>query len=337
MKPSLELQQLTDCLLSEETTWAEKRNCLEQIAYFFAKLGIYDIQYNSGSRYDNGVLLDNGYAIGSWAAAMCLMEISRTRAFVAGIIAAIRDLLANTNRRPLQILDAGCGPFALLSILPSLYFSEEEVCFTLLDILPENTAAAASLIKLLDVEQKFGKIYTEDATKFTWNKDISLDMVISETMLNALRKEPQVAITMNLAPQLNSNGIFIPEQIDVYLARTCLTTEKDNNQLLQHPQKNFEKIADLLTVTKNSFTQFSERIQLPVIQLPDQYNPEKDFLSFQTTVIVYRSMILKGNDCSLTLPFYIGAPHKNKIEKNATLSFIYTTTKQPGILYTKAQ
>ncbi|HQT25929.1 MAG TPA: hypothetical protein PLK99_04945, partial [Burkholderiales bacterium] len=76
--------------------------------------------------------LDSGLAVSPTAAAMCLREPYRTTAFIRGLGAAIRD--AMLPDRPVRVLYAGCGPYALLALPLMTVFSKEQAVFTLLDI-----------------------------------------------------------------------------------------------------------------------------------------------------------------------------------------------------------
>src|SRR5262249_46948528 len=55
------------------------------------------------------------------------------------------------------------------------------------------------------------------AATYVWPRERSLHLVLVETMQRALEKEPQVAIALNLAPQLCDGGIMVPERIVVDL------------------------------------------------------------------------------------------------------------------------
>jgi hypothetical protein len=57
-----------------------------------------------------------------------------------------------------------------------------------------------------------------------------LHLVIAEVMQKSLEQEPQFAVTANLAPQLCSGGVFIPQRIDVSL---CLADLQQEEMLLR--------------------------------------------------------------------------------------------------------
>ena len=60
------------------------------------------------------------------------------------------------------------------------------------------------------------KLLNEDATKYQITEDTP-DIIISETMQNALPKEQQVSIFLNLMRQVKFDSIFIPEKIELFI------------------------------------------------------------------------------------------------------------------------
>lgn len=337
MHPLTTLKNLTDCLLDEKSSWGEKRKSVHDIATLFAGLGIYDIQTND-KEIGEAVSLAEGYAISSWGAAMCLLEVKRTMVFVKGIIAGIQSLQQKKVNATLHVLDAGCGPFALLSVLPALYFKPKSVQFHLIDIIPENIEAVKKLIKVLSLEEYFGDLFVADAIHFKWHRKEPLNMVISETMLNALRKEPQVAITLNLSPQLAPGGLFIPENIQVKLYAVnnrlkhsyLMSNTSDSNNKREVFEKNIGTIMVL-----NKYTQFDQGLkkQLTTLRLDSELDFSLYKFEYYTFIKVFDNHVLEYNDCSLTLPFSVVRNNLPPFEQGMELSFYYSISEQPGIRY----
>lgn len=267
------LKIYTDKLFADDSSWFDIRETLISIAYFFAESETFDIEKDRHQPGGKEILLDTGYAVSSWSAAMCLLEVKRTLVFLQGIIKAIKHLLAKTLQRPLHILDAGCGPFGLLSVIPALYFTPEEIRLHLIDIIPDNIIAVKKLISSLGMQPYFDKIVLADATKFEWDKRTPLNMVLSETMLNALRKEPQLAITLNLSRQLAPEGLFIPEEIDICLVQVDPGKRQkaymDTDILNDQVRNQFEQpIAKIMHLNKATAYSSPNKINLVSVTLP---------------------------------------------------------------------
>ena len=78
-------------------------------------------------------MLDNGVAINPRAAAHCAVDYQRSVIFIRGVNAAISSLRLHFSDTPLEILYAGCGPWATL-LLPLLgRFPPDEFTLYLLD------------------------------------------------------------------------------------------------------------------------------------------------------------------------------------------------------------
>lgn len=87
--------------------------------------------------------LASGLAISPTLAAMCARELFRTLAFIRGLAEAIND--AMHPDRPVRVLYAGCGPYALLAVPLMTVFSSAQVTFTLMDIHQECLDSAQAL------------------------------------------------------------------------------------------------------------------------------------------------------------------------------------------------
>jgi hypothetical protein len=158
-------------------------------------------------------VLPDGEAISPESAARFVLDYTRTSQFLRGMRLALQAALERFSERPLDILYAGCGPFAPLGLLLTHRFSPLDVRFTLLDIHELSLNSARRVFEAFGRDEFIGDCLACDAA--TYRHPTAMHVVIAETMQRALQKEPQVAVILNLAPQLKEGGILVPEAITV--------------------------------------------------------------------------------------------------------------------------
>jgi hypothetical protein len=159
--------------------------------------------------------LDSGLAISPLDAARCLWEHERTAMFLRGLDAAITEAMARFPGERIEVLEAGCGPFAPLALALAARRPASEVSFTLLDIHQTNLDSALRLAAQLGLSGSITALPAVDATAV--RLETAPHIIVCELLQRGLSREPQVAATINLAPQLRPGGLFLPERVDVHL------------------------------------------------------------------------------------------------------------------------
>ncbi len=246
---------------------------------------------------NNEIVLPSGKAISSASAAHCLIEFKRTAVFLRGIHKAIQQK-KEEGIQPVQIFYAGCGPYAtLITPLLSLY-QQGEVKVTVIDVNERSLDAAKRLIEYLDFDEFINDFLLTDAV--TFNLDRKYDIIVSETMRSCLEGEPLPHILHNLAPQMSSEAIFIPEKvtIDAYLTNPELEVARmrwDNRD---------KGIVDKLFIGKIlefDLQNYEEKKLKGEVAVPENIGSYYELKLF-TSIQVFGDEILKESDCSLTLP-----------------------------------
>src|ERR1044071_7586889 len=184
------------------------------------------------------ISLPAGSAISPLDAGRCLLDLRRTAAYLRGVYHAIQEAQRRFPREVIHVLYAGCGPFAplCLPLLPLL--AGQSVHFTLLDVHARALESVQAILAALRMEGGKGDCLVCDATQYRHPDQQPLHVIVSETMQQALEKEPQVAILMNTAPQLVLGGLMVPEMIVVDAVLTDMAQELAGHGRVPEPWSN---------------------------------------------------------------------------------------------------
>lgn len=270
--------------------------------YLKIKQGI-DTLYNLFSEYTDikaGNLSDSmyieakaGLAVSIEHAAHCLKDIMRTTRFLRGIYQAINDRLSDNG--PVRVLYAGCGPYATLLTPLTSQFTSDQVQFTMMDINSESINSTQLLYEKLALTDYLEDCLVADATSPDLTLRGDYDIIISETMAQALKVECQVPLTRNMVKYLGLNGTFIPQMIsvDAYLCGY----EKES-----HPAEAPKVIVgNVYSLDFNKVPEVGYRSKLTI--------PETSFtdLLLYTSIQVYQSEVIQHRESGLTVPIPVGS------------------------------
>ena len=282
--------------------------------------------------------LSSGLAISPTQAAMCMREISRTGMFIKGLGTAIRDKITKSDRHPVRVLYAGCGPYALLALPLMSVFTPEQVKFTFLEIHKEALNFARKLVESLGLLSHVEKFVKGDATKYRILAFKKPDIIISETMNACLGKEPLVSVARNLVSQA-SEAILIPQSVivDAYLvnlSKEHVFMSSDFVGDIPKPVRDRIYLGKVFELNKQTVSEWKNitgnRLPGLSIKIPTKY--EKHYEPrLLTTIDVYRKTRLKDYDSSLTYPRKISK--EVEIKGGETLKFDYKLGNDPGLVF----
>lgn len=268
---------------------------------------------------DGESFLPSGWAISPVQAALCAREPYRTAAFIQGLALAVQERLQAD--RPVRVLYAGCGPFALLAMPLMALFTPSQVQFCILEVHAETLDYARGLIGKFGYSGHVGDFFCADAAEFRIPAQALPDVIVSETMNTALGKEPQVTIMRNLhgqAPQ----AALVPSAVTVHLGM--------DRPRLEEPCTDFGLLFTLDAPSMQAWQQDrnaqGDSLPAATLRLPDMLEREPRLL---TRIRVYRDIVLGDYHSSLNLPLRL--PGKPKLDGGTTLAFHYRLGAQPGL------
>jgi hypothetical protein len=188
-----------------------------------------------------------------------------------------------------------------------------------------------------------------DAAYYKNDAPHDIHVVVVEAMQAALEREPQVAITMNLAPQLCPGGIFLPERITVDCYLCDLTKEfpalaagADAADSLPgggrgRVRVNLGRVLELtagscrdLLATRNGGEHGGTSLTPKLLNVSEDVDGEFD-LMLLTAVTIFDSIALDDYESGLTCPRILN--DVGKVRGGRGVEFEYHLGDRPGFKY----
>jgi hypothetical protein len=334
-RPRDDFSRWTDCLLDAERSPGDQRQAAhEWCAWGLQLLGVDESDVNQPEAFYADTILDGGKAISPLGAARCIREYRRTAVFLQGMDAAIETALQQFPDEPLHVLEAGCGPLAPLALPFALRYPPERVTFTLLDLHPASLESARRVVAALGLERSIREYVAADAIRITLPPEKRPHVIACEVLLRALTREPQVAVTFNLAPQLRAGGVFVPERIDVDAALFDASRVGAGPESPAGPV--VAELGNVYSLHPAGIASRTAVDRLPAnsIAVPP-HDPRRTPLKLLTRIQVFGDHWLGDMESSLNTPLPIGYPNEIA-ELGGELDFVYDASNDPRLRIVRA-
>ncbi|MCP4131708.1 MAG: hypothetical protein GY754_12080 [bacterium] len=286
--------------------------------------------------------LDSGLAISPDFAAITLDDFMRTAKFLRGVKEAVDLALDRFSQRPVHLLYAGCGPFGTI-VVPLLHLYDPKLLkVSLIDIHQVSLDSAENICRVLDVSEFIAGSYCCDASQYRHPEDDPVHIVVTETMAQVLRREPQVSITGNLAEQLVKEGILVPEEVSISLQAVDSNKEylRMRGNLPEEEKDSVRKrLGDIFVLDKNCRIPGANEGSPPFlpagsVTLADD-PPRTNRLMLFTEIRVFGENIVAPYESGLTSPLSLKG--QENLGKGETLVFKYQLGSDPCFVYGTSQ
>lgn len=335
------LTKITKDLIREDIPFVQQKKLADELFELFASAVELDLDKEENR---TNIYTEGGKAISVFEAALCTKEFARTRKFLIGIQRCILEAQKKFRGETIRIFYAGTGPFATLMLPMTTLFSPEEVQFTLLEINEQTLACLETVIELFAAKPYVEEIIHADACTYQLKEKGKHHILITETMQQALKNEPQVSITLNLLPQMKLDSYLIPERIVVNLGVIDLRRDLERMQgNLEAVSDYYLEIGNVLDFNKKTVTEILENRQGNPFKNTFECNSvnclpslDKRFFAvyLMTEICVFGDCWLKPYESSLNLPFKISR-ETQLVTGNHRLDFYYEMDKKPQIKWKK--
>lgn len=325
-----DLKTITGELLSPELHYENIRNASISLSQLFSEVVAFDEQ-DPANQQD--IALETGTAIAPRWAASCLVDYMRTRKFILGIRDAIEERLKMKPGKPVIVMYAGTGPFASLLTPLITIFTPAQLQMVLMEINPVSFQYLQKITEHFDMKDYIIDQLQTDAVTYSIPENQQPDIIVSETMINALQKEPQVSIAANLVSQSNRNPVLIPEQIKV---DACLLGDMEKNPNAVFFLKTlFGLDAEMAVTIKNNPENVPVLSKGIVVIIPGLTGSQYKQLALCTSVRIFREHGLGFNESGLTVPQILRMTDTFK-NYPVRLLFKYQIESNPGFRITNA-
>ncbi len=304
-QPVKTIHALASYLLDRHIDPMHEESIIDRIHEILSEMAIVS-GFDGALEWQNDVQTSSGMAISVNEAARCLLDYRRTGQFLRGIHQAILDARDRYPGETIEVLYAGCGPYAPFLTLVAPFFTPEEVQFTLVEINGESLSVAQMLIREMELGAYLRESFHEDAILLKLPDPERFHILFSETMDAALEREPIVSILLNLLPQLREDVFVLPRNV---IVEGVFYREKDLSKGLDglwDPANEDEGFS--IGIVMDLKEALGTYLSMPPppdlifheLQLKLPHAEWREYLALQTTVDIWEGFTLFKNESDIT-------------------------------------